>query len=81
MSLKGFRDNIKSFMLGIRGEKPVIMTQWGPVSEEARLQAAMNMLASDEIKHRVELSLTRQFGSAARGLAEARRRYPEAYID
>lgn len=81
MSLRGFRASIKSFMLGLKGEKPVIMTQYGPVSEEARLAAAMNMLASDEIKHRVEQTLAKQYGSAARGLAEARRRYPEAYLD
>ena len=81
MSLNGFRSRIRSFLLGHKDDKPVIMTEWGPVAEAARLQAAMNMKASDEIKHRVETLLAKQLGSAAKGLAEARRRYPEAYSE
>jgi hypothetical protein len=80
MAMNGFRSRVRSFFLGkSKAEKPIIMTQWGPVSESARLQAAQNMLASDELKHRVEEQLAKELGSAARGLAEARRRYPEAY--
>lgn len=61
------------------GEPPLIMTKWGPVTEAARLQAAMNMRANDELKHDIERRLAKEMGSAAKGIAEARRRYPEAY--
>jgi hypothetical protein len=77
--LKGFRSKIDSFILGFRKEKPVIQTQWGPVSEDMRLQAAMNMIAHPEVRIRVEEALAKKFGSVAQGLAEARRRYPEVY--
>lgn len=60
---------------------PVIETPWGTTSEPARLQAAINMLASPEIRRRVEQHLVREFGSEERGLREARRRYPEAYVN
>lgn len=79
MSLKGFRARIDSFILGFRKETPVIQTQWGPVDESARFQAAINMLAHPEVKARVEQALAKKFGSVARGLMEAKRRYPEAY--
>ena len=60
---------------------PVIMTEWGPVSEPARLHAAINMRAEPDIKARVEALLVKHEGSVEKGLAEARRRYPEAYED
>ena len=57
---------------------PIIQTEWGPVSESARKQAALNMKADPEVKHRVETLLVKQLGMA-KGLLEARHRYPEAY--
>jgi hypothetical protein len=61
---------------------PIIMTEWGPVTESARLQAAINMRVDENIKARVETMLIQQYsGDVQAGMAEARRRYPEAYRD
>ena len=60
-------------------EVPVISTQWGPVTEAARLQAALNMRDDPEVRARVERLLAKKLGGVALGLAEARRRYPECY--
>lgn len=60
---------------------PVIMTQWGPVTEAARKRAALNMKADPNLKRRVEELLCKQMGSVAAGLIESRRRYPEVYED
>ena len=57
---------------------PVIMTEFGPVTERARRQAADNMRADDWLREQVEAALVKQYGEEL-GLAEARRRYPEAY--
>jgi hypothetical protein len=59
---------------------PVISSPYGPVSESARLQAVANMLASPEIRMRVEEVVIRECGGdRERGLRECRRRYREAY--
>lgn len=84
--LNGFRTRITSFILGhkrdaVGKEVPVISSQHGQTSEGMRLQAAMNMKLDPVVRARVEEALVRQMGSVARGLAEARRRYPEAYSD
>jgi len=55
-----------------------IETPWGLVSESARLRAALNMKEDPMIKARVEKLLVEQMGTE-KGMAEARRRYPEAY--
>lgn len=82
MALNGFRSRISAFLLGkSKEDKPVIMTEFGPVNEAARLQAARNMRASDEVKYRVEQALAKEMGSAQRGIQEARKRYREAYPD
>lgn len=81
MSLNGFRSRVTSILLGRKNDKPVIMTENGPVSEDARLQAATNMRLDPAVRARVEALLAKQYGSVARGLAESRRRYPEAYED
>ena len=47
------------------------------VTEWARHQAAMNMRGDSEIKERVVAYLKQQYGDEV-GLAEAKRRYPEA---
>jgi len=49
---------------------PVIHTPFGPTSEPMRRQAAENMRLDPAVKARVENAI---------GMAEARRRYPEAY--
>lgn len=48
---------------------PVIQTEWGPVTESARLRAALNMKADPEVKARVVNLI---------GEKMARARYPEA---
>ena len=58
-----------------------IPTPWGATTESMRLQAALNMKADPAKKREVEEFLVRQYGSVAKGLAEAQRRYPEAYSD
>lgn len=60
-----------------RKKAPIIMTEYGPVTESARRQAAENM-KDPMIRGAVEHLLTEQYGEEL-GLAEARRRYPEAY--
>lgn len=78
--LRGFRDRMTSFFLGTSREgKPIIQTQYGPVSEEARFAAAMNMRLDPALRLRVEALLIKQYGSRERGLAECKRRYKEAY--
>ena len=82
MSLNGFRSRVRSFFLGRRKSgAPILMTEWGPVNEAARKQAALNMKADPEVRRRVETFLAKELGSLAKGLAEARRRYPEGYED
>jgi hypothetical protein len=61
---------------------PKIMTKWGPVTESARHQAAINMRLDPIKKAQVEALLVLEAGGdVARGLLEAQRRYPEAYED
>jgi len=60
--------------------KPKItMTEWGPVSEPARLQAALNIKADPEIGKRVLELLTKKLGDVVKADAEMRLRYPEAF--
>jgi hypothetical protein len=70
---------IRKFIDKIRNRPPKIKTPWGYTTESMRLRAALNMRADPEIKRRVEELLVGQYGSVAVGLAEARRRYREAY--
>jgi len=49
---------------------PIIDTQWGPVTEGARRQAAENMKHDPVLKAKIEDLLGRE---------RARRNYPEAY--
>jgi hypothetical protein len=60
---------------------PVIMTQWGQVTESARLQAATNMRLDHALRARVVALLAKQLGSEELGLKEAKRRYPESWED
>ena len=80
MNLRGFRSWVSDVVTGKRKSgAPVIMTELGPVDEGARFQAAMNMLADPVVKLRVEEHFAKRLGSVAKGVMEARRRYPEAY--
>jgi hypothetical protein len=62
---------------------PVIETKWGSVTESARRGAAENMRTDPEKRRAVESLLARQLyrGDLELGVAESRRRYPEAYQD
>jgi hypothetical protein len=63
--------------------KPIIiMTPWGPVTESVRLQCAMKMRAEESVRYRVEKAcIDLMGGDEEKGMAEARRRYPEGYED
>jgi hypothetical protein len=59
---------------------PVIMTQWGPVTEAARHRAALNMREDLTLREQVvELVVRETGGDRMLGEREARRRYPEAF--
>jgi hypothetical protein len=58
---------------------PQIDTPYGPVSEAARKQAAANMKLDPKLRDRVVEAVSRDVGSPEAGLAEAKRRYPEAW--
>jgi len=62
-------------------EAKQVMTPWGPVSEGARLAVCQNMIEDPACKVMVERMLIDLCGGdTQRGLAEARARYPEAYL-
>ena len=72
---------LKSWLDKLRTKAPVLMTPWGPVSESARFQAAMNMLADPAIRFRVEeYFIKKHGGNREAGLAECKHNYPEAYL-
>lgn len=56
----------------VRPTPPEIMTEWGPVTEAARRQAAENIRSDAKLRARIVDML---------GEAEARRRYPEGFVD
>jgi hypothetical protein len=60
---------------------PVIMTDYGPVTEWARRQAEVNMLADPEIKRQVEQQLAEKYGSLELGKQISRERFPGAYTE
>lgn len=63
-----------------RKRKPMIMTQWGPVTESARLQAALNIKADPSVRERVLELLTQQSGGdPGKGLVKMKENYPEAF--
>src|SRR2546423_4721059 len=78
MALNGFRSKIRSFILGHRKDAtPVVMTEWGPVDESYRKQAALNMKADPEIKKRVERHFIKRCGGrTGEGLIACRRQFP-----
>jgi hypothetical protein len=49
------------------------------VPEGARVQAAVNMRKNPALRAEVEALLGRKLGDPAKGIAESKRRYPEAY--
>ena len=60
---------------------PRIETAWGDVSEGARHRAALNMREDLGKRRAVEQLLADQLfgGDLEKGIAESKRRYPEAY--
>lgn len=74
------REWLHSLRAGQRPMPPVISTPYGPVTESMRLQAAMNMRADIVVRFRVEQTVIKEMdGDVQRGIAECKRRYPEAY--
>lgn len=74
--------SIKKLFERLRGGRPapIINTQYGPVTENARAQCALNMREDPLVKFRVEAVLIRQYGEQ-QGMRLARERYPEAYAN
>jgi hypothetical protein len=63
-----------------RNAHPIIIdTQWGPVSESARHQAALNLRDDPEKRAMCEAKMVMQMGDFEAAMVEMRRRYPEAY--
>lgn len=61
---------------------PVIATEYGPVTESARHQAALNMAADHALRERVVRLIANQCNlSLTAAWEEAKRRYPEAFED
>lgn len=61
-------------------DPPIIMTQWGAVTESARLQAAINMREDPEVFERVlKLKLSQHGGNLDRALDDMKRCYPESF--
>ena len=83
MSKPNLNDRIRRIWEALVSDQPapVIMTQWGPVTESARFQAALNMREDPEIFARVLAIKVRECrGDEIRGLAEMKRCYPEAFV-
>jgi hypothetical protein len=59
-------------LLVLLGHPPLIRTEWGPVSEGARRQAALNF-RDDPEKRRIAIGMI--------GIEECKRRYPEGGWD
>ena len=57
----------------------VVLTEWGPVSESARVQAVINMKLDPAKRQAVLDLLCKKMGSVAKGEMEFRERYPELY--
>lgn len=76
---------VREFISKFRKQRPVdpplIMSAWGPVTESARRQAALNMRDDPDKRAAVEEVLAKQLfnGDIELGRAESRKRYPEAY--
>jgi len=63
-----------------RASPPIITTPWGNVTESARKHAALNMREDADLRYRIVARLAQDFdGDWAKGLAEAKRRYPEGF--
>jgi len=60
-----------------RSKPPIIETQWGNVTEKYRSQAEINLSLDPEKRRLVLEVITRECGGdEAKGLREARRRFP-----
>jgi len=72
--------SLRDWIAKLRAPKPpVIMTEYGPVTEWARLQAARNMAADPELRARCEAAMVLKVGDLEKGLAKMRHDFPEAY--
>jgi len=57
----------------------VVITEWGPVTESARVQAVINMKLDPAKRQAVLDLLCKKLGSVAKGELEMQERYPELY--
>jgi hypothetical protein len=57
----------------------VVLTEWGPVTESARVQAVINMKLDPAKRQAVLELLCKKMGSVSKGEMEFRERYPELY--
>ncbi|MGA8745611.1 MAG: hypothetical protein WB507_07080 [Solirubrobacterales bacterium] len=69
MALKETWQSIKR-RFGKRPSPPIIMTEWGPVTEKYRQLAAANLKFDPVMKKWIEDMI---------GVEESKRKYPEAY--
>lgn len=56
-----------------------VYTEWGAVTESARVQAVINMKLDPAKRQAVLDLLCKKMGSVAKGEMEFRERYPELY--
>lgn len=79
LKVRDFFHRLRFQSLRARFTPPVIQSPWGQVTESARLQAAMNMRNSPEVKERVIGFLESEGRSRQEAERTARERYPEAF--
>lgn len=71
---------IRKFVNRLRAQAPIISTPWGNVTESARFQAALNILADPVLFEKVLDVITKEYrGNRQLALTEMKRRYPEAF--
>jgi len=72
---------IRKFIDKIRNRPPKIHTPFGETTEWCRLQAAINLRLDHAKRDAVEAMLAEEMGSVEAGKKEARRRFPESYVE
>jgi len=72
---------IGKFIDKLRNRPPRIDTPWGQTTEWVRKQAAINLRIDHAKRDAVEAMLAEEMGSVEAGVREARRRFPESYVE
>ncbi len=71
---------LQKFISRLKSKPPVVSTPWGPVTESARKQAALNMRDDPGLRMKVMTVLKQQMNlSEEDAMREMKRRYPEAF--